>query len=593
MKHYILVLVLLAMCPRVLHAQASVKKPIHAADTALMEMYQLLRQSEIQHLSDSIRIALLQEEWQSVKNPKLSEQQAYLDRIAEVRVQDSLRLSSQKEAIRLLREKTKAAPVKLYADTLFSIYTSLGPFSPERRVQDAENKIHALYKQADFIPDSLTINKQQGLINITYGGEVITSINHTDALWMDSDLDSLAIRYLEAIRTKVQAARKAHSFENILVHIGYSLLVLTGLGLMLWLLNFSFRKIKYHLVARKRKSFRSIRIRNYELLKPGHLLSFTIRLMNGVRIVCIGLLIYLSLGLIFSFFPETRTWTHTLLTWIWQPVKDIGLATFHYLPRLFKIVIIIIVTRAVVRLVHFFSLETEKGILKIKGFYAEWARPTYNLIRFMLYAFSFVIIFPYLPGSESLAFKGVSVFLGILFSIGSSSAISNTVAGFVITYMRPFKTGDWIQINDIKGYVVEKTVLITRVRTIHNEDVTIPNSAVLSNHTVNYSSSASDLGLIVNATATIAYGTNWEKVHHLLIKAALMTKDVDPAQTPFVFQTALNDFYASYQINAYTSKPERMYHIHSELHQNIQTVFAEAGIDIMSPQQVTLRQEPL
>lgn len=227
--------------------------------------------------------------------------------------------------------------------------------------------------------------------------------------------------------------------------------------------------------------------------------------------------------------------------------------------------------------------EIENGKLNINGFHADWAAPTFSILKFLLYAFMFVLIFPYLPGSDSDIFKGVSVFVGVLFSLGSSSAISNMIAGLVITYMRPFKVGDRIRINENTGIVIEKTMLVTRLRTIKNEEITIPNSSVLSGNTTNFSAFSKTDGLIVHTTVTIGYDVQWNKMHEALIDAALRTMYVMQEPKPFVWQTSLDDFYVSYQINAYTHEAEKALLILSELHKNIQEICAERGIEIMSP----------
>jgi small-conductance mechanosensitive channel len=197
----------------------------------------------------------------------------------------------------------------------------------------------------------------------------------------------------------------------------------------------------------------------------------------------------------------------------------------------------------------------------------------------------FVVVWPYLPGSDSAIFQGVSVFLGILFSLGSSSAIANMVAGFVLTYMRSFKIGDRIKIGDITGDVMERTLLITRLRTIKNEDITIPNAMILNNHTTNFTtcSQQNGKGLVLHTTVTIGYDVPWPKVHQALIDAALACPDVEKNPSPFVLQTSLDDFYVSYQLNAYTFTTNKMALIYSDIHQNIQDKFNEAGIEILSP----------
>ena len=199
------------------------------------------------------------------------------------------------------------------------------------------------------------------------------------------------------------------------------------------------------------------------------------------------------------------------------------------------------------------------------------------------------MIYPYLPGSNSGVFQGISVFVGLIVSLGSSTVIGNIIAGLVITYMRPFKIGDRIQLNDTTGNIIEKTPLVTRIRTPKNEVVTVPNSFVMSSHTVNYSTSAREYGLIIHSEVSIGYDIPWRKVNELLIDAALNTPGVVDDPGPFVLETSLSDWYPVYQVNAYIKEADKMPQIYSNLHQNIQDKFNEAGIEIMSPHYMAMR----
>ncbi len=298
---------------------------------------------------------------------------------------------------------------------------------------------------------------------------------------------------------------------------------------------------------------------------------------------------YLALPLLFGIFPETRAWAAVLWRLVANPAGSIALGIWNYLPKLFTVIVIIWVARYAVKLLKFLSLQIARGTLVIKGFYPEWAQPTFAIVRFLLYAFVFVVIFPYLPGSDSPIFKGVSLFLGVLFSLGSSSAIANVIAGLVITYMRPFKIGDRIKLGEVTGDVIDKTFLVTRIRTIKNEEITVPNSTVMSNYTVNYSTSSRDLGLILNTTVTIGYDAPWQKVHELLIAAAKETEGILKDKEPFVLQISLDDFFVTYQLNAYTDQAQAMAAIYSRLHQMIQDKFNQAGVEIVSPHYRAMR----
>jgi small-conductance mechanosensitive channel len=233
-------------------------------------------------------------------------------------------------------------------------------------------------------------------------------------------------------------------------------------------------------------------------------------------------------------------------------------------------------------MVRYIFGEIENGKLEINGFHRDWAMPTFIIVKFLLYAFMLILIFPLLPGSDSNIFKGVSVFIGILFSLGSSSAIANMVAGLVITCMRPFKIGDKIKTGDITGTVIEKTLLVTRLRTILNEEITIPNSAILSGNTTNYSTFA-ETGIIVHVSVSIGYDVPWKKVHAALLEAASKIDIVLKDPAPFVLQSSLDDFYVSYVLNVYISQPGLEDEVKSSMNQHIQDIFAEKEIEIMSP----------
>ena len=232
---------------------------------------------------------------------------------------------------------------------------------------------------------------------------------------------------------------------------------------------------------------------------------------------------------------------------------------------------------------RFLKNEIEVGHLVINGFYPDWANPTYQLLRVLVFAFMIIVIFPYLPGSDSEIFKGMSVFLGFLFTFGSAGSLSNIVAGLILTYMRLFKVGDRVKIGDVTGDVLEKTMLVTRIRTIKNEIISIPNSTVMSSHTTNYTTATLEKGLIIHSTVTIGYDVPWKDIEGALITAADRTELIVKDPAPFVLQTSLEDFYVAYQINAYVMDAGKQAVIYSNLHRNIQDACNEVGIEILSP----------
>lgn len=550
----------------------------------------LLTQSKLKSQQDSLaridlmrRIQLLQEN-DEVSRASLKEQ------IRQIELRDSVRNATQKARILELRKSTKGIQVSPFKDSLFTIYTKLGPVMPADRASNVKEKIELLIRDDFFYSDSLYLEEHDGTVDVMYRNLIVTSVSDWDALWFDGENKfSLATIYKERILEYISSKRNRSTVKNIVARIGLVFLIFGGVALVLYFIRRGTNGLQGWMVINKEKYFTGIRVKNYELLTPQLHLDFSIQLIGILKWGFYVLAFYLSLPLIFGLFPFTKGWANTLLEWILSPARNIWFGFWNYLPNVFTIAVIYLITRYLIKFLKFIASEVDLGRLTLPGFYSDWAMPTYRLIKFLIYAFMVIMIYPYLPNSDSDIFKGVSVFLGLIISLGSTSAISNAVAGLVITYMRPFRLGDRVKIGEVTGNVVEKTLLVTRVRTTKNEDITVPNSSILSGYTVNYSSNSDKLGLILNTSVTIGYDIPWRKVHELLIEAAVATDGINISREPFVLQTSLDDSYVSYQINAYTDVPDRMAIIYSDLHANIQDKFKEAGIEIMSPHYKAVR----
>jgi small-conductance mechanosensitive channel len=555
----------------------------------LEEYSNLVRRSEQKRIDDSVKkVELLQQITLLKENDKLK-QADLLRQVRNIEIQDSTRKAEQLKKINQLKETAVGYPVTPFGDTLFMVFTKLGPVMPKERAANIAKKIEVLYHDDNFKPDSLQVILNESTADITFGEMILMSVTDTDALWVGKEKKALATEHAEAISNRIEAERDANSWKNILVRVVLTMLIIAGTYGLIFLLNRLFRKLNLWIVIKKDAFFHGIKFRDYEILPPKRELDLTLRISTILKWAVFGLLMYISLPLLFSVFPFTRGWAATLFGWVWEPTKSILISIFSYLPNVFSIAVIYAATHYSIKFIKFVAQEIAAERLKFTGFYADWAMPTFNIVKVLLYAFMFVVIFPYLPGSDSKIFQGVSVFLGILFSLGSSTAIANAVAGLVITYMRPFKVGDRVKIDDIVGDVVEKSLLVTRIRTPKNEDITVPNASILGGKTVNYSTSSKELGLILHTTVTIGYDVPWKQVHELLIAAALATDGVNNDHPPFVLQTSLDDYYVSYQLNAYTSEPNKMPRTYSDLHQNIQDKFNESGVEILSPHYRALR----
>ena len=355
------------------------------------------------------------------------------------------------------------------------------------------------------------------------------------------------------------------------------------MGILIRYLRKLFNWTAFKIQQEQDKKIRGIKIRNFTLFDAKQQVNALLNVNTVIKWLLILLLVYIALPILFGIFPWTKDFAGTLFGYILNPLKKIIIGFWNYLPNLITILVIVVVFRYVLKAIKFLKGEIQKGNLEIPGFYADWANPTYQIVRVIIFAFMLVVIFPYLPGSDSPVFQGVSVFLGFLFTFGSAGSLSNIVAGLILTYMRLFKIGDRVKIGEVIGDVIEKSLLVTRIRTIKNEIISIPNSTVMGSHTINYSSDAPEKGLIIHTTVTIGYDVPWKLMHEALIEAALRTTFVLKEPEPFVLQTSLEDFYVAYQINAYIKEANKQAIIYSNLHQNIQDVCNEKGIEIMSP----------
>ena len=476
--------------------------------------------------------------------------------------------------------KANARPVVLGGDTLFYTYANLGPYSSENRASNIESRLVELVNMFNYKSDSLGVTQSERVWNIVYGKRILISILPEEAQVQNTSGNQLAQRYLNTLKPKILAARKSTSVKNWLEDIAWVILILIVLFLVYRLLHFLFKLVLKEIYKSRQKLFKSIKVKNYELLSPHRQLLLTFFVIKTIRLITLIVVLYFTLPLLFGLFPETKGIADTLLSYALNPLNRAFKSFVNYIPHLFEIAIIVICTHYLLKLIRYFSNEIKDEKLVIKGFYAEWASPTFNIVRIVVYGFMLVLIFPHLPGSNSAAFRGVSVFFGVLFSLGSSSAIANIIAGLVITYMRPFQLNDRVKIGEVVGDVVEKNLLVTRILTIKNEEITIPNSSILAGHTINFTSSKQYL---IHSTVTIGYDVPWRKVHEMLVDAVNDTQYILQDPKPFILQTSLDDFYVSYEVNAYISDTTKIPEAYSEMHQHIQDKFNEAGVEILSP----------
>ena len=502
---------------------------------------------------------------------------------------DSLKLAKQRLRIDSLRRMTPGIPVIVEGDTLYYLFAKRGGHTPQQRAEMNAAAITELGKRFNLQPDSVYIESSDIVTDLMYGNKVLSSFTDQDGLWEGCSRDQLAAAKRKVIVDKLKVMKDEHSLWQLGKRVLYFILVIVGQFLLFKLTIWLFNKLKARIQRLKDTKLKPISIQDYELLDTQKQVNLLVFLASLLRYAVMLLQLILTVPLLFAIFPQTKDLAYKLFSYIWEPIKSIFLGIVEYIPNLFTIFVIWLAVKYLVRLVRYLASEIQSERLKIGGFYAYWAMPTFHIVRFLLYAFMIAMIYPYLPGSKSGVFQGISVFVGLIVSLGSSTVIGNIIAGLVITYMRPFKLGDRIKLNDTTGNVIEKTPLVTRIRTPKNEVVTIPNSFIMSSHTVNFSQSARDYGLIIHSEVSIGYDIPWRKTHQLLIEAALNTPGVVDDPRPFVLETSLQDYYPVYQVNAYIKDANQLAQVYSDLHQNIQDRFNEEGIEIMSPHYIATR----
>lgn len=485
-------------------------------------------------------------------------------------------------------ERAPQAAVTVNGKAIFSVQGVLS-FSAEARAAAIGRRIEDASRDVTFNPSSIAVDDAGSSSDIMAGDLILMSVTDQDAQAAGETRQALAKSYAEKIGAALIASRKAYSVKSLVLGGVYALLCTAILVLFLRLVGAFFRKLYRKFDSWRGTVIPSLRIQKFELMPSDRIADLVIGLARLLRLATVLFALYFYLSLVLGFFPWTQGYAQALLGYVISPLQLIGAGLVIYLPNFFYIAVIVIVSFYVIKAIRIFFTEVGKGTITLPDFYPEWAEPTYKIVRVLILALTAIVIFPYVPGSKSPAFRGISIFLGVLLSLGSTSAVSNVVAGVILTYMRAFRVGDRVKIADTMGDVLEKTLLITRIRTIKNVEITIANAMVLNSHIVNFSASNGLDRLILHTTVTIGYDAPWRTVHQLLIDSALSCENILKEPRPFVFQTALDDFYVHYEINAYTDRPSVMAQTYSDLHEKIQDKFNEAGVEIMSSHYANIR----
>ncbi|NJM23255.1 MAG: mechanosensitive ion channel [Richelia sp. RM2_1_2] len=486
----------------------------------------------------------------------------------------------------------KGSLVELGGEELFRIRAGVGAFSSEERAEAVNNRITKLAEDPSIAVEKITIDDQKQTTNLTVEKRVLLTITDADARLADQSRQELAQNYQEKIQQVVAKYRIERSPDYIRQGIIRSAIATAILVGTLIIFAFFFPWLYGKVNNLEGARIPAVRIQGFELLAATRVSRLLVSLLKLVRF-CLTLgTIIIYVPFVMSFFPWTRQISFRVFRYFLLAAETSWEAFISYLPNLFALSIILFITYYFIRLTRRFFTSIGNGSFTLQGFYPEWSEPTFKLSVFLIIILAAVIAFPYLPGFGSPAFQGISLFLGLLLSLGSTVVVANVVAGIILIYTRAFQIGDRVKIGDAIGDIVEKTLFVTRIRTVKNVIITLPNSSVFTSQIINYTAAELDPNkapLILHTTITLGYDVPWRKVHQVLIEAANSTQYILAEPLPFVLQTSLDDFYVSYELNAFTRNPSIMARIYSEMHQNIQDKCNEAGIEILSPHYSAVR----
>jgi small-conductance mechanosensitive channel len=474
------------------------------------------------------------------------------------------------------------APVQVDGRTLIRVRGTTS-FPAEERAGLIAGRIVGVARDATVSLESIVVTPVPIGLEIRAGETLLMTLIPADAALESVQLRSLGEMHRRRITAAIEQYRTERDPKRLLRGLGLALAATLAFVALVLVVNRVFRRISGALERLLAARIERLPSGARQLVQVRQVRELTAGTLRGLRWAALLALFYLWLQFLLSQFPWTRVLSERLLAVLIDPLEQMGAGFIAFVPNLVFLIMLAAVTRYGLRLLQLGFTAVERRNLTVGSFEPEWAIPAFKLVRVLVIALALVMAYPYLPGSGSEALKGISVFGGLMFSLGASVAVSNVLAGYLNTFGRVFRVGDVVQVGDVRGQVVQIRLMTTRLRTAKNEEVTLPNATVISNHVVNYSALAQSNGLILHTEVGIGYETPWRQVHAMLEEAARRTPELQREPPPFILQRKLGDFAVVYELNAYASTASGMLLTYSRLHQNILDVFNENDVQIMTP----------
>jgi small-conductance mechanosensitive channel len=474
------------------------------------------------------------------------------------------------------------APVDVDGQTLFRV-RGVSSYPAAVRAQAIAERIVEVAADSAIDPASLRVMEDAGATRLMAGDRPLMGVIDADAAIEGVSRTELATAHLWQARSAIVAYRLARSPAALLRSLTRTGIATAGFAVAIALLVGLWRWFQAVLRRRVEARIHSVGIQSFEVVRADQIRGALQTLLLGVRVVVLSTAALLYLGFVLGQWPATRAFAHSTAGFALEPLRTLGAGFLADVPRLVFLAVLFVLIRVTLRLVRLFFEAIGHSTIRLGTFDPDWAQPTYKIVRIAIVAFGLIVAYPYIPGSQSEAFKGVSLFIGIVFSLGSSSAISNIVAGYMMTYRRAFKVGDRVKIGDSIGDVIEMRLQVTHLRSYKNEEIVIPNSQILSGEVVNYSSLARERGLLLHTEVGIGYETPWRQVEAMLLAAAERTPRLGTRPAPFVLVKRLGDFAVTYELNVPCGEVAAMAALYTELHHHVLDVFNEHGVQIMTP----------
>jgi small-conductance mechanosensitive channel len=426
------------------------------------------------------------------------------------------------ESAGITSDGVSAAPVILDGEVLFRV-RGISPDPAKERARRIRDRLVGLATKSAVKADGGRLVRNGNRIDVIFGTTKVVTLYDADAALEQIDIEVLAEATLERISAAIQQYRTVRGQEPLLRSTGV-LAGITFAAIVLWFAIRKFfgwldraiqRRVKRQIDKLEKASHRVFDARQFWHLSGG--------LLRALRLIMLIAVFLTWLNSALGIYPWTRPFAAEVFRLILDPLKAIGYGILNSLPDLAFIVVLVYIIRIVLRVTRTFFERVHRGSISLNNFDQEWALPTFRIVRVLVFAFGVIVAYPYIPGSQSDAFKGVSLFLGVIFSIGSSSFIGNIISGYSLTYRRAFRVGDRVQIGELVGDVIDTRMLSTQLRSTKNEEINIPNSVVLASHVINFSSLGESAGLILHTEVGIGYDVPWRQVEALLRMAAERT----------------------------------------------------------------------